>query len=218
MGGCEVAIVDSRPDLVSPWLHLICRQNCRLLTSLPSQWEESGLCPASQSPSSQGWCIPGWAVGRTVSQMTDGFFCLLCERFQNLMILVKALRQGGEEVIGTPGSTVYWPLILSQERDCGPLNPVCRHIMSGKAHAWWGTSALPLSAGVSVPDDGWGMPHVETFLRKGHQLSFVNTCRAGCEDLKDLVNPQGVSSFEDVSFLLESCSVLGSVLYTFYFL
>ena len=37
MGGCEVAIVDSRPDLVSPWLHLICRQNCRLLTSLPSQ-------------------------------------------------------------------------------------------------------------------------------------------------------------------------------------
>ena len=59
---------------------------------------------------------------------------------------------------------------------------------------------------------------METFLRKGHQLSFVNTCRAGCEDLKDLVNPQGVSSFEDVSFLLESCSVLGSVLYTFYFL
>lgn len=34
----------------------------------------------------------------------------------------------------------------------------------------------------------------------------------------DLLNPQGVSYFEDVSFLLESFSVLGSVLYTFYFL
>ena len=59
---------------------------------------------------------------------------------------------------------------------------------------------------------------METFPRKGHQLSFVNMCRAGCEDLMDLVNPQGVSYFEDVSFLLESFSVLGSVLYTFYFL
>lgn len=36
-GGCEVAIVDSRPDLVLPWLYLICWQTCRLLTSLPSQ-------------------------------------------------------------------------------------------------------------------------------------------------------------------------------------
>lgn len=126
MGGCEVAILNSCPDLVLPWLCLICGQNCRLLTSLPSQWEESRPCPASQAPSSQGWCIPGWAVGRTVSQMADGFFCLLYESFQNL-ILVKTLRQRGEEVMGTPGSTVCWPLTLSQERNWGPLNPVFRH-------------------------------------------------------------------------------------------